>query len=174
MVHPKGPECANRTDQIGWPAMARHDRPAWDLAVGWRDDEGVPLFVRVARGLSDAITAGRLRAGSPLPGSRTLARTLGVHRNTVLAAYAELGAEGWIVATPARGTRVADAIPDVRPRAALSGRTGVPARAGFGLREPGVRRVLEWPTLGPGVLDLSRAVPDLRSLPLVALGRALR
>src|SRR3954471_18418362 len=35
--------------------------------------------------------------GEPLPGSRTLAATLRIHRNTALAAYRELEAEGWIV-----------------------------------------------------------------------------
>ena len=35
---------------------------------------------------TDTGTRGRLRAGDALPGSRTLATSLGVHRNTVLAA----------------------------------------------------------------------------------------
>ena len=43
---------------------------------------------------------GRLRPGDALPGSRALAQSLGVHRNTVLAACAELTAEGWIFSEP--------------------------------------------------------------------------
>ncbi len=61
-----------------------------------------PVAVQIARGLALRMRSGALPPGAPLPGSRTLSESLGVHRNTVLAAYAELAAEGWIETAAAR------------------------------------------------------------------------
>jgi GntR family transcriptional regulator / MocR family aminotransferase len=46
--------------------------------------------------IRDAIRSGRLASGTRLPSSRALAADLGVARNTVARAYAELIAEGWL------------------------------------------------------------------------------
>src|SRR5688572_18087566 len=92
---------------------------SWSVALdleGHDRDKGTPTFLRIARAVSDDIKRGRLRAGEALPGTRTLAASLGVHRNTVLAAYRELTAEGWIACEEARGTFVSSQIPDVAPR----------------------------------------------------------
>ncbi|GAA2937728.1 PLP-dependent aminotransferase family protein [Kitasatospora cinereorecta] len=57
--------------------------------------------------LREAVRTGRLAPGTRLPSSRTLAADLGVARNTVADAYAELVAEGWLTARQGSGTRVA-------------------------------------------------------------------
>ena len=78
----------------------------WTPTLALDDAPRSPTFLRIARAVAEDIRRGRLRAGEPLPGSRSLADTLGVHRNTVLAAYRELAADGWIVSEEARGTWV--------------------------------------------------------------------
>ncbi|MGW0568708.1 MocR-like pyridoxine biosynthesis transcription factor PdxR [Streptomyces tauricus] len=94
---------------------------------------GVDLHVEVARtgsglrrGLTDAlreaVRGGRLAPGIRLPSSRSLAADLGIARNTVADAYADLVAEGWLTARQGSGTRVAQrdvpvpASPARRPR----------------------------------------------------------
>ncbi|SCG00899.1 GntR family transcriptional regulator / MocR family aminotransferase, partial [Streptomyces sp. MnatMP-M17] len=57
--------------------------------------------------LREAVRTGRLAPGTRLPSSRTLAADLGIARNTVADAYAELAAEGWLTARQGSGTRVA-------------------------------------------------------------------
>ncbi|WP_066954067.1 PLP-dependent aminotransferase family protein [Streptomyces lushanensis] len=57
--------------------------------------------------LREAVRTGRLAPGTRLPSSRSLAADLGVARNTVADAYAELTAEGWLTARQGSGTRVA-------------------------------------------------------------------
>ncbi|MGC5361341.1 PLP-dependent aminotransferase family protein [Streptomyces sp. DT24] len=57
--------------------------------------------------LREAVRTGRLAPGTRLPSSRTLAADLGVARNTVADAYAELVAEGWLTARQGSGTTVA-------------------------------------------------------------------
>lgn len=54
------------------------------------------------------ILEGALSGGSRLPPSRVLGQELGVSRNTVLYAYDQLLAEGYVTATVGRGTFVAD------------------------------------------------------------------
>ena len=55
-----------------------------------------PLSLQIVRQLQEAIEAGRVARGTWLPSTRSLARTLGVSRNTVLTAYEELAARGFI------------------------------------------------------------------------------
>ncbi|MCX5050561.1 MULTISPECIES: MocR-like pyridoxine biosynthesis transcription factor PdxR [unclassified Streptomyces] len=80
-----------------------------------------PTGPGVRRGLTDAlreaVRTGRLAPGTRLPSSRTLAVDLGIARNTVADAYADLVAEGWLTAQQGSGTRVADR-PVGRPLAA--------------------------------------------------------
>ncbi len=67
--------------------------------------------------LREAIRAGRLPVGTRLPSSRALAADLEIARGTVVEAYAQLTAEGWIVSRPRSGTAVAGAGPTPASRA---------------------------------------------------------
>ncbi|MET9390012.1 PLP-dependent aminotransferase family protein [Streptomyces sp. NPDC006624] len=70
-----------------------------------------PTGPGLRRGLTDAlreaVRSGRLAPGTRLPSSRVLAADLGIARNTVADAYADLVAEGWLSARQGSGTRVA-------------------------------------------------------------------
>ena len=57
---------------------------------------GQPLSLQIVRQLQEAIEGGRVAGGTRLPSTRSLARTLGVSRNTVLTAYDELAARGFV------------------------------------------------------------------------------
>jgi GntR family transcriptional regulator / MocR family aminotransferase len=71
------------------------------------DRRGRGVAAALQRAVREAIRAGRLRPGEPLPSTRALARDLGVARGTVVEAYEQLAAEGWLVARHGQGTRVA-------------------------------------------------------------------
>ncbi|MEU4045220.1 PLP-dependent aminotransferase family protein [Streptomyces antibioticus] len=60
------------------------------------------------RALREAVRDRRLAPGTRLPPYRSLAADLGIARNTVADAYAELVAEGWLTARQGSGTRVAE------------------------------------------------------------------
>lgn len=70
-------------------------------------DSPVPIYEQICRTLRIGITSGDLPAGTLLPTSRELAEVLGVGRNTIVAAYSRLAAEGYLVSKFRRGTRVA-------------------------------------------------------------------
>ncbi|MFE0105222.1 PLP-dependent aminotransferase family protein [Streptomyces sp. NPDC059009] len=80
-----------------------------DTAVG---EAAAAPGTGVRKGLTDAlreaVRGGRLAPGTRLPSSRSLAVDLGIARNTVADAYADLVAEGWLTARQGSGTRVAD------------------------------------------------------------------
>lgn len=133
--------------------------------------EARPLFVQVAEGISAAIQQGRLAPGSALPGSRALATHLGVHRNTVLAAFAELCAEGWLEARGGSGTYVSQALPGASPqRFGTAPAPRNPARLGFWVPPPPRVQV---PQVPPGALAFG-STPDTASVPWPPLARALR
>jgi DNA-binding transcriptional regulator YhcF (GntR family) len=74
------------------------------FSINRRADE--PLSLQIVSQLQRAIEAGRLRPGAALPSSRTLARALGVSRNTVLTAYEELKSRALIRGKRGAGMRV--------------------------------------------------------------------
>src|SRR5215813_9775585 len=82
---------------------------SWQLAVQLGEDPRLPVFRRIARAIAGDVQRGRLRPGERLPSSRTLSEQLGVNRNTVIAAYDELRALGWIDGERAKGMFVSPA-----------------------------------------------------------------
>ncbi|OIJ67395.1 PLP-dependent aminotransferase family protein [Streptomyces mangrovisoli] len=120
-----------------------------------------PVGPGVRRGLTDAlreaVRTGRLAPGTRLPSSRVLAADLGIARNTVADAYADLVAEGWLTARQGSGTRVAT-------RAAATG----PA-PGRGTARPVHRRAAARPAH-----DLVPGTPDLAAFPRAEWLKAAR
>ncbi|WP_410568242.1 PLP-dependent aminotransferase family protein [Amycolatopsis sp. cmx-4-61] len=84
--------------------------------------------------LRDAVRAGRLAPGTRLPPYRSLAADLGLARNTVADAYAELVAEGWLTAVQGSGTRVAGRAEPLKPVRTPKKAPGAPAPA-YNLRQ---------------------------------------
>ncbi len=101
--------------------------------------------------LREAIRSGRLHASVRLPGSRSLAADLGISRGTVVQAYTQLTAEGWLVGTPGSGTRVAD----------------LPAGPAAGRPDP-------QPAAARLAIDLRPGRPDLSSFPRTEWASSVR
>ena len=105
---------------------------AMEIVLELRQEPGVPAYQRLADAVREGILEGRFRPGERVPPSRQLAQALSLARNTILEAYEQLLAEGYLVAHHGSGTFVAPNLPDnafraVRaPEAALAP-DGVPA-----------------------------------------------
>jgi DNA-binding transcriptional MocR family regulator len=135
----------------------------------------------IAESLRAIIERGLLQPGDALPPVRTLAETLGVNRNTAVAAYRQLAQAG-VVATRGRsGTRVADPAPVAQegfavdsvlrdigtgnpdpdripdPSRALAGMAGRPVLYGEPVIDPGLERwASEWMSDGPAPAEQMR------------------
>ena len=84
---------------------------SWDFAIELDRRGDTSLSHQIARAISADIERGRLRPGDRLPGSRRLAGTLRVHRQTVTTAVDDLIAEGWLVSRKTSGIFVAEVFP---------------------------------------------------------------
>jgi GntR family transcriptional regulator/MocR family aminotransferase len=73
----------------------------------------VPMHRQIYDHLREAILSGQLVGGLRLPATRTLATELGVSRNTVMSAFDQLLAEGYMEGKVGAGTYVARVLPDV-------------------------------------------------------------
>lgn len=169
---------------------------SFDLA----DTPTRPLFLRLTDAIITAIGSGRLKPGDRLPGTRSLAETMGLHRNTVDAAYREAIAQGWLATEPSRGTYVATALPETHgippmPSSPLRSATANPS-----LRQSALLRAYPNPMQTPApapapipipastptqpavqipveaqsLLHLSDGIPDPRLMPGAELARAFR
>jgi GntR family transcriptional regulator/MocR family aminotransferase len=151
--------CASR-DEVAYP------EPVFAFA----DDPSIPLFVRVAQAIRADVSRGRFRRGDVLPGARTLAEALGIHRNTVAAAYAELEAQGVLDVRQGARPRVAEEFPPSRGFG-VAPRTEIPARAAFDLGGP---TPPPWRPPPRAPIELFGGVPDSRLFPRELLVRTYR
>ena len=138
---------------------------AQDLHLQLDPDSLAPLYLQVARGLEDAIRHGRILPGVALPGVRELAKRLGIHRNTVLAALSELQAQGWVDSRERAGVFVKEQrlLPEGE---ILEG--GPPTAPGFDL--PSRFQPMTDPQ--PQAMDLAEPRADVRLAPTEAMARA--
>ncbi|PCI53270.1 MAG: GntR family transcriptional regulator [Alphaproteobacteria bacterium] len=85
----------------------------WNIAIGACIDSSrkTPLYLQIVHALIRDIETGRLTSGIFLPSSRELAGILKVNRKTVVLAYEELIAQGWLSAASTRGTIVSKSLP---------------------------------------------------------------
>jgi GntR family transcriptional regulator/MocR family aminotransferase len=132
-----------------------------------------PLFLQIARQISQDIQSRALRPGQALPGSRALAAALGVHRNTALAALDELAQQGWIQTEPRRGTFVSESFPETRTRRFARPESPRPSQAPP-LSLPEGPPPEPFPPIPDGVLPLVGGTPDPRLIPVAELSRAYR
>lgn len=144
----------------------------WELPFGFdrKFDGGLPTYLQLSRALADHIRSGKLPAGTRLPGSRSLAEQLGLHRNTVLKAFEELSSEGWLEMRSARGTYVSASIPDEHvaphpPKQVSPFPFPLPKAELLGLSDD------QSPSK---CLQLFGGATDLRLLPSTAIARAYR
>ena len=140
----------------------------WGLTIALDPHRELPIFLQLAQAIADAIRRGRLKPGEALPGTRELAEQLGLNRNTVVAAYEELAAEGLVHTRVGGGTFVAPLPPS--PTHAAPAADDAPT---FALAE----RMHAAPAVQmppPGSLMIAHGLPDTRLFPAEALTRAFR
>lgn len=107
----------------------------WGELYDWRVSraDAAPLFRQIYRQVRAAILSGTLGPSIKLPSSRAMAATLGVARASVVAAYEQLLAEGYVEARAGAGTFVCGGVACVarrrnrepaRPRSAIASTRG--------------------------------------------------
>lgn len=133
-----------------------------------------PVYVQLINKIMLLIKNGDLQPGQQLPSTRHLAELLKIHRKTVIRAYDELIAQGWLESHSGSGTFAAKHLPEVKPQK-LSQKEILsdPARnAGFAFNTfPHLNLELK---KSVAAFHLDDGIPDVRLAPLTDLYRAYR
>ena len=127
-----------------------------------------PVYLQLSQGLTSLIKQGILKPGQKLPGSRVLASTLQLNRNTVSLAMDELQAEGWVVARERSGLFVNDRLPIITVAEQIPFSDRLPGAPAFQLEQS---QLLEMPEVYNYAMEFNDGVPDPRLGPLQELGR---
>ncbi|WP_210519949.1 MocR-like pyridoxine biosynthesis transcription factor PdxR [Hymenobacter terricola] len=134
-----------------------------------------PVYQQLAAGIVRQIQSGRLPPGTRMPSTRRLSQELGLHRQTLVMAYAELQAQGWLESIPRRGYFVATHLPVVTPHAlaAIVPAHVYPAHTGFAFTAEiplpqSPAQAHQFP------LAFDDGFPDVRLAPVGLLARAYR
>ena len=127
------------------------------------DDGKLPIYLKISNAIIEQISKGTIRPGTRLPSTRSLAQMLQVHRKTVVAAYEELDAQGWIETRSTQGTFVNNQLPIVEP---------VPLQ-GTSPKSTPIVQTSNSPDDSETLLRyrFDDGFPDTRLAPLTALGR---
>ncbi|MEM6651619.1 MAG: PLP-dependent aminotransferase family protein [Pseudomonadota bacterium] len=146
----------------------------WDIVFSKRIDgsKPTPLYMQIIQAVIHDIESGRLAPGTYLPSSRELARSINVNRKTVVLAYEDLIAQGWLSASTTRGTQVCQTLPDATQSQVAPDETmGEYAETSFALKPP-PQRPLALPE-GSGI-KIDEGSPDGRLFPPELISRAYR
>ena len=79
----------------------------WSLNLQLNKNSEQAIYLQIAQKIIEEIQTGRLPPTAVMPGTRDLAEILQVNRKTIVFAYEELIAQGWLVTEKRRGTFVA-------------------------------------------------------------------
>ncbi len=92
--------------------MVKRTPASLSSLIPLRYGDAAPLYQQIYNGLRQAILSGQLLPGTRIPASRVLARELKISRTTVIQAYQQLLAEGYLGGRPGSGTFVAQGLPE--------------------------------------------------------------
>ena len=146
----------------------------WKTIIEIKKDCATPVYLQIANSMIQEIKKGRIGPEIKLPGTRMMAEILCVHRKTLVSAYEELDAQGWIEMRPSKGTFTSKEIPEINPQRlpikkersnSFPRETGFPVRVNDKVRNPvlSARNII-------GFHD----GPDVRLIPTQELARAYK
>lgn len=144
---------------------------SWKLNLVLKSPSGLAVYLQIAQHIIDDIQKGRLAPATAMPGTRELAGHLEVNRKTVILAYDELIAQGWLVTQNRRGTFVSSKLPNfsIYPLANKQSATQDEASLAIvNFQPPSTLRKNQQ------VIDFNDGIPDTRLIPFDIISRAFR
>jgi GntR family transcriptional regulator/MocR family aminotransferase len=146
---------------------------SWDLNLHITKSSGLVVYLQIAQQIIDEIQRGRLVPSAAMPGTRELAESLKVNRKTVVLAYDELIAQGWLTTENRRGTFVSAKLPHFSPLSNINKpekqgalKKPVPALEKYALAIEAEDIAL--------AIDFNDGIPDSRLIPFETLSKAFR
>ena len=146
----------------------------WKTIIQIQKDCDTPVYLQIANSMIQEIKKGRIGPGIKLPGTRTMAEILNVHRKTLVNAYEELDAQGWIEMRPSQGTFTSKELPEINPQKLPVKKekgSSFPKESGFPVK---INDKVRTPVLPYRNIVGFHDGPDVRLVPVHELGRAYK
>jgi GntR family transcriptional regulator/MocR family aminotransferase len=105
----------------------------WKTIIHIQKDASRPVYLQVTDAVIAEIKQGILRPGTKMPGTRAMAQGLALNRQTVVRAYDELYAQGWLELRQSQGTFVSESLPEIKPVRLEPEKSVVAGQSGFRL-----------------------------------------
>ena len=143
---------------------------SWSLNLTITSTSGVAVYLQIAQQIIDEIQRGRLAPSTAMPGTRDLSKKLKVNRKTVVLAYDELIAQGWLTTQTRRGTFVSADLPNFTN---LEGTHQIRAQTTAGI-ESTTDSPISYQLPSANTIEFNDGIPDTRLIPCDTLSRAFR
>src|SRR5450631_496663 len=146
----------------------------WRTIIAVQKDCDTPVYLQIANSIIQEMKKGRIGPGIKLPGTRQMSELLEVHRKTLVKAYEELDAQGWIEMRPSKGTFTSKTLPEINPRrfnVKTEKRNSFPAETGYSVR---INNNIRKPVLPFRNITGFHDGPDVRLMPVNELSRSYR
>jgi len=141
--------------------------PGWADLYAWQVDRktGPPLFRQIYLQMRSAIVSRTLAAGTQLPSTRGLASRLRVARTSVISAYEQLLAEGYVVGHARSGTFISSDLPAPIERPSAPGFRPTAKTPPLSARAKALERVFAFrEESDPAPFNMGRTRVDARSV----------
>jgi len=146
---------------------------SWNLNLSIAQTSGVSVYLQIAQQIMDEIQKGRLTPSTAMPGTRELAEQLKVNRKTIVLAYDELIAQGWLSTQSRRGTFVSADLP--RFTVATANKKTISSKANAYLPPSNATlTITDYHPAAQQIIDFNDGIPDTRLIPFEILSRAFR
>jgi GntR family transcriptional regulator/MocR family aminotransferase len=145
----------------------------WHMKFWLEDSPDETFHTKLLNKLITDIKNGRLAPEDMLPGSRSLAKQLGVNRKTVQQVYEELESQGWLITKPRCGTFISNILPEKelsnknKQLVNNAQKTKIASKLVESLYQDALSTSATVPTANDGI-------PDTRLIPYEILARAYR
>lgn len=140
----------------------------WELNLTIERESGTAVYLQIAQKIIENIQSGRFTPGIALPGTREFANKINVNRKTVIQAYDELIAQGWLTSESKRGTFVSSRVITINHKSAITS----PQRALYAF--PTDVTPIHSKRNAHDFIHFSEGLPDSRLIPFEMLSRAMR
>lgn len=146
---------------------------SWDLNLQITKSSGVVVYLQIAQQIIDEIQRGRLAPSAAMPGTRELAAKMNVNRKTIVLAYDELIAQGWLTTESRRGTFVSAKLPRFSPDRLSNIDLAPPVTEAPAPALAAYTSAIETGNTSQ-LIDFNDGIPDTRLIPFETISKAFR
>ena len=146
----------------------------WKTIIQIQKENDCPVYLQVANAIIQEIKKGRVGPGIKLPGTRLLSEMLNIHRKTIVRAFEELDAQGWIEMRPSQGSFTSRHLPEINPRKFVGkpeSANSFPTTTGYPVRE---NKLIRAPVSPLRHIQGFHDGPDTRLVPTGEIAKAYR